>query len=133
MQAGTYWIGDLCYVMHSEWDEVCEIMFKDNPKGNEGLLTLADGRQFVVYGTAYGDGCYTDQHGNEYGVDAGVIGCILVSTIDQTNAKNELSLGHIHEFKTDFKTSSDGSTLCFGDVSIPTGDDESGESDEEEE
>ena len=23
MKAGTYYIGDLCYVMHKEWDEVC--------------------------------------------------------------------------------------------------------------
>jgi hypothetical protein len=22
MKAGTYYIGDLCYVMHKEWDEV---------------------------------------------------------------------------------------------------------------
>ena len=25
--AGEYYIGDLCYVMHAEWGEVCDLMF----------------------------------------------------------------------------------------------------------
>ena len=25
--AGEYYIGDLCYVMHAEWGEVCNLMF----------------------------------------------------------------------------------------------------------
>ena len=27
MRSGTYYVGDLCYVMHPQWDEVCDLMF----------------------------------------------------------------------------------------------------------
>jgi hypothetical protein len=29
MPAGRYYIGDLCYVMHDEWDEACALFFPD--------------------------------------------------------------------------------------------------------
>ena len=31
--AGKYYVGDLCYVMHDEWDEVCGLFFK----GRDGM------------------------------------------------------------------------------------------------
>ena len=68
MKAGTYWIGDLCYVMHDEWDEVCNITISGHSV-KDGEFKLADGREFATYCTAYGDGMYSDQDGNVYGVD----------------------------------------------------------------
>lgn len=119
MQAGDYYVGDLCYVMHEVWDEVCEIMFKDNQSGNYGEFTLKDGRRFAIYSTKYGDGLYHDQYGNEYGVDAGVIGCILASDIDTNHitnwgATNDTNGGQIIHFDIDFPT---GSTE-FGEIEI---------------
>jgi len=106
MPAGKYWVGDLCYVMHEEWDEVCGLFFKgrDDHGANEGLFELKDGRKFVSFNTKYGDGGYYDEAENEYGVDAGLIGCILLSDI-RSSDENTLNGGHVHEFDTPFSCS----------------------------
>jgi len=118
MKAGTYYIGDLCYVMQDVWEEVCGIMFTDNTRGNEGEFTLKDGRQFAVYCTTYGDGTYSDQLGRKYWVDAGVIGCILESDIVEYTTSwgstNNTEGGNITKFDIDFPT---GKTE-FGEIQI---------------
>ena len=105
MPAGKYWVGDLCYVMHGEWDEACGLFFKDRTDHgcNEGEFQLKDGRRFVSINTRWGDGGYYDQFGNEYGVDAGLIGCILLQDIDLTHDGNSLLGGHVVEFATPFE------------------------------
>jgi hypothetical protein len=89
--------------MHEEWDEVCGLFFKDRDDHgcNEGLFELKDGRKFVSFNTKWGDGSYHDEAENEYGVDAGLIGCILVSDIKQGD-RNTLDGGHVHELDTPF-------------------------------
>lgn len=121
MPAGQYYIGDLCYVMHKEWDEVCEYIcdWTDSGKVTEGEFTLKDGRRFAVYNTAYGDGCYDDQYGNSYGVDAGVIGCILTSDISPED-KDNVSDGQVHLFGKEFATYTDEGKLYFGHIMIDT-------------
>lgn len=82
MRPGTYYVGDLCYVMHPQWREVCNLMFAT--KGNNvlnGEFNLANGVRFALHGTAYGDGTYQDQQGRKYPVDAGLIGCICVEDV----------------------------------------------------
>lgn len=122
MPAGNYYVGDLCYVLHDEWDEVCDLFFAGrNDHGcNEGEFTLKDGRRFACYNTAFGDGCYTDQFGREYGVDAGCIGCILLSDIDLTNPDNFIRGGQVLEFPNDFETESHRGDMYFGNVHIDT-------------
>lgn len=108
MLAGKYYVGDLCYVMHPEWDEACNLFFRgrDDRGCNEGEFNLKDGRRFVSYSTKYGDGCYTDQFGNEYGVDAGLIGCIKVEDISEDISELEMKrLGNVVEFKQPFNCS----------------------------
>lgn len=131
MPAGNYYVGDLCYVLHNEWDEVCEIMFDTpNPSGvRDGEFTLKDGRRFATYSTQYGDGLYNDQFGNQYPVDAGLIGCILLSDIDQDNSDNNVTLGATVVFESDFETSGgrfDGTdwdgVIRIGKLNIETGD-----------
>jgi predicted enzyme related to lactoylglutathione lyase len=104
MPAGKYYVGDLCYVMHECWDEVCGLFFKGRTDGgcNEGEFNLKDGRRFVSYNTKWGDGGYYDESGNEYSVDAGLIGCICLDDIDFTNDENNINGGHVIEFRTDF-------------------------------
>lgn len=114
MPAGTYYVGDLCYVMHNEWDEVCDLMFKDNPNGTSGRFTLTDGRIFAIYFTAIGDGCYYDQNGHLYGVDSGTIGCILMEGIEPSN------FGNVVTFDEDFETSAKDGVLSFGHIRIET-------------
>lgn len=84
MRAGTYYVGDLCYVMHPQWNEVCGLMFNTG-RGNDGVLdgefNLANGVRFALHSTAYGDGTYYDQQDRRYPVDAGLIGCIAVEDV----------------------------------------------------
>lgn len=107
LPAGKYYVGDLCYVMHKEWDEVCSLFFKgrDDHGCNEGEFNLKDGRRFASYNTKYGDGGYYDQFGDEYSVDAGLIGCIALNDIDLKDDDNYLDGGQIIEFKSDFTVS----------------------------
>lgn len=129
MPAGKYYVGDLCYVMdYDEWDVFCSITIKGN-QCLEGEFQMPDGRKFATYGTKWGDGEYRDQYGNRYGVDAGLIGCILIEDIRAEKYDNIEKLGAIHEFKTDFVTSGGrgqqldydwSGTIQFGHVHVET-------------
>lgn len=127
MTAGDYYIGDLCYVMtDEEWDEVCALTIKDN-KCLEGEFTLSDGRQFAMYGTAYGDGTYNDQYLHNYNVDSGTIGCMLISDIKKDLSGESIEqLGARVKFDYPFSTSGgrhdrdwDGE-ICIGALRIIT-------------
>lgn len=126
MQAGKYFIGDLCYVMtDEEWKEFCDLTLKGN-NVIDGEFQFKDGRKFASYSTKYGDGTYYDQHGYSYSVDAGLIGCILVSDIKAEKYDNLLDLGAIEEFGTDFVTGGGRNfpdwegTIQFGHIAIET-------------
>lgn len=110
MPAGKYYVGDLCYVMHKEWDEFCDLTISGN-KCLEGEFTLKDGRRFATFSTAYGDGLYKDQFGNRYSVDAGLIGCIKIDDLDLENEDNFTSGGQVVEFKQDFSVNGGRSQL----------------------
>lgn len=119
LPAGTFWIGDLCYCMgDAEWDEVCALTIDGN-NVNEGKFTLKDGRQFVIFNTAHGDGEYFDDFNRSYGVDSGSIGCILVSDISGAKGKDPEG-GHIITFESDFVARNDYGVIQFGHVAIDT-------------
>lgn len=126
MPAGRYYIGDLCYVMHPQWEEFCEITIS-GPCVEDGEFQLKNGVRFATLCTMYGDGIYQDQLGNSYPVDAGLIGCIRVEDISDETA--DLKLGNVVEFHEDFEVSSDNGVLYFGHISINTGDSEEEEDD----
>ena len=128
--AGSYWIGDLCYVMHPEWKEMCNLFFAGRTDNgcNEGKFTLADGRSVFAGNTAWGDGFYQDNEGRGYGVDAGVLGIIAVSDISEKERENNLDGGHVIEFHQEFTVSVELGSFNFGGICIETGYD-----DEEEE
>jgi hypothetical protein len=119
MKSGTYYIGDLCYVMHGEWNEVCNLTIVGN-KVLDGEFNLADGRRFATFTTQWGDGTYQDQQGREYSVDAGLIGCIALENIDLTNPDNSVTGGQIVEFVQAFSTWSAGGEIRIGNVLIDT-------------
>lgn len=130
MQAGKYYVGDLCYVMtDAEWDQFCKITINGH-RCLDGEFEMPDGRKFASYGTRYGDGLYADQFGNRYGVDAGLIGCIRVEDIHPDKVDG-IECGAVHEFLTDFVTGGGRGedrwhgTIQFGRVLIETGDDAS--------
>lgn len=115
MKAGTYYVGDLCYVLDEVWDEVCDLMFAGKTT-EYGEFELADGRKFAILGTAYGDGTYDSNVGTEHAVDSGTIGCILVEDINKVDE----SLGAKIEFPSDFEVFDDAGKLNFGHVVIDT-------------
>jgi hypothetical protein len=119
MKAGTYYVGDLCYVLHERWDEVCSLIIEGN-RCLDGEFNLEDGTRFAIYGTAYGDGNYFDQNGKSYDVDAGSIGCVLLDDIDLTNQENFLAGGNIHTFDTSFYTGTMDGKIMFHTLSIDT-------------
>ena len=119
MQSGKYYIGDLCYVMHGEWDEFCSLTIAGD-KVLDGEFNLKDGRRFASFTTMYGDGNYWDQNGKSYDVDAGLIGCIALADIDLTNPENSLAGGNIVEFVQPFSTFSAGGEIRIGNVLIDT-------------
>lgn len=123
--AGQYYIGDLCYVMHPEWSELCKLMFK-TPDMQEGELTVQNKRLFLA-STAYGDGCYESNTGNFFGVDSGSLGIIAVKDIDPSELKH-LTDGHVFNFDRDFIVSAVSGVFDFGAIHIDT----AGSEDEED-
>jgi hypothetical protein len=117
--SGNYYIGDLCYVMHDQWQEVCDITIVNN-ECLSGVFRLSNGTQFALYGTAFGDGVYYDEDGNEYGVDSGTLGCILISDINTSNKDNNIALGNEIYFDEPFSTGYllEGDVIKFGEVEI---------------
>ena len=125
MKAGLYYVGDLCYVMSDRWDEFCDITIDGHTCLN-GQFNMKDGTRFASHSTLYGDGCYKDQDGKEYCVDAGLIGCILFDDITDPKATmehiKERELGHLIQFDEGFTTSSDEEgVIQFGHIIINTG------------
>lgn len=120
LPAGIYYIGDLCYCMHTSWDEICDIFLRNNTLA-EGLHTLKDGRVFAIFPTLYGDGTYWDQCGGEYSVDAGVIGCIRLEDMDpDADPAYWGRLGQVVKFSAPFTVSRVGGRLTFGHIHIDT-------------
>jgi hypothetical protein len=135
MPAGRYYIGDLCYVMHPEWDEICNLFFPPGAPGRgvEGEFILADGRRFASFGTAYGDGTYRSNIGTDHGVDSGSIGCIRAEDIRDTEYDQATleALGAFIEFTEPFDVYADQGMLTFGHVQIETAGGYDWEEDEE--
>lgn len=120
MEPGSYYVGDLCYVMNDEeWREVCNLTLSHN-EVNEGEFTLPDGRRFAMYNTAWGDGTYQDQTGNYYSVDSGTIGCIKWSDVKTHKYEHIMELGVLHEFDSAFETGSSDGEIRIGRIYIDT-------------
>jgi len=126
MQAGKYYVGDLCYVMGDRWDEVCKLIIcGDNCL--DGNFNLKDGTRFSLYSTAWGDGSYFDNRRREYLVDSGSIGCIRVEDVTDLKAREQLESGtfrggHVIEFVESFSCDNDKGIIRIGNVIINTTD-----------
>jgi len=103
LPAGTYYIGDICYVLA---DELYENVFGGT--GYECGHYTSDQGQFLVDGTYAGDGSYRGSDGFEYAVDAGIIGIV-----SQTLLSKETDGGKIYEFATDVRVSMQNGIFIF--------------------
>lgn len=118
-EPGDYYVGDLCYVLRDEWDEVCSLTI-DEHKCLEGVFKLANGTKFATYGTAYGDGVYVDQKNRKYPVDAGLIGCVAVKDLDAKILVENITLGNVIKFDKPFDTYSSEGVIVIGNIQIDT-------------
>ena len=117
LPAGDYYIGDLCYVVEN-WQEYHKLFFPvEGGDQHVGVFTNSAGVKFANYGTAFGDGIYRDEEGNEYAVDSGSIGCIPIEAIQEPHA-----LGNIVNFPVDSDCEyiEATGTIRIGDVFIDT-------------
>ena len=94
LPAGKYYIGDLCYALQDKlYDKVFGSEF------DSGLYTSKKNPNHVFWlDNTGGDGCFKGSDGNEYCVDAGIIGIAAYDTLDPEKAPFEG--GHIYTFTT---------------------------------
>jgi len=117
LPVGRYWIGDLCYVMNGEWDEVCEMLREDRT----GVLQLKDGRRFAIFGTMCGTSG-NDNQGHHYPCDSGTIGCILTRDIRDPVTKAHLHKhGRIRRFHDTFVPRRESWIIYLADIEIDVG------------
>ena len=82
LPAGDYYIGDPCYAIQP-WHDYLDQAFPGYGDKLGPQPFLFGGLQCVVYSTEYGDGTYSDQNGNYYCVDSGLIGATPLSVCDR--------------------------------------------------
>ena len=95
-------------------------MVGDMRKGRITKTYEWKGYKLFVSNTAHGDGVYHDQFGNEFGVDAGMIGCIPLELVGNFDPRD----GHAVEFTEPFTCGyeDEGGVIRIGEHRIPTGD-----------
>lgn len=98
---GQFYIGDPCYVLgddlyYGTWDKIYG--FED------GVINCGE-FSFIVHGTAYGDGEYSDEQGRIYGVDSGTIALV---PIELCKDKSGLSDGTVIKGKEGHLAYEDG-------------------------
>jgi len=119
----TFWVGDPCYVLGDVWGEVIDLLFPGYAENAiYGEHTLKDGRKFVTFSTAYGDGLYYDQFGRSYPVDAGMIGAIRLEDIRDLPIRPDL--GNLHNLTPsavyENSYSEDGTIVIGGEIRVET-------------
>jgi hypothetical protein len=118
--AGQYVIGDPCYAVPNEfWDDLLDSCnYFQNPIGYVRPDDLRLTKVFVLaFGTKWGDGCYAGSDGNEYPVDAGLLGLVPVSIVEDLSEHE----GNIVTFDSPAMCIDDGSgKLRFGHITIDT-------------
>jgi hypothetical protein len=124
--AGRYWVGDPCYSIPNDlwmsWLEAADYTF---PGREHVLAARINGRVAVGVSTKYGDGCYPDEQGRMYAVDAGLIGVVPVEVADNSvGSDGDGEGGRIIDFPHEFECYYDDGTVVLGPVRIHTGDDE---------
>lgn len=77
-----FYIGDICYVLN---DDIYDGIWGKIGQYQDGEYATGGGNKFAVASTAYGDGCYADDYGNVYGVDAGVLGLVPLELVAKRN------------------------------------------------
>ena len=143
-QTKQMWVSDPCYIIEDyEWPSVLDetLYFNlfpnakamrehdaSNPRDvQHGVFTLklagTRGITCAVSATAHGDGCYPDEEGRSYGVDAGMLG-IFPARYAMHRGLDGSTLGHFVDAPADYTptVSYEDGVIDFGVVRINTGD-----------
>ena len=123
LPAGTYWVGDLCYVISDDdWSSrVCKTYYRDV------AVKLGSGETALIYGTVTGDGNYRTSKNFSLGVDSGSLGIIPKSAVDKYMAELSVDRGDAVVargaeivFTTEFicKQDRDNRLILLGDLKI---------------
>lgn len=95
IKSNRFYIGDICYVLN---DDLYQDIWGNKYNFKDGIIDFGI-NQVLVHGTAYGDGCYEDNKGNTYYVDAGVIGIVPEELIDWNRIERDYGdKNKIYEF-----------------------------------
>ena len=130
--AGKYVLGDPCYsVPDNLWEPLldsCGTFGCSNTDKDSCVGTVeVNGKTYSVlgFGTTYGDGSYKGSDGNEYCVDAGMIGLVPLELAEMKDdfKDNYLDVGivQIIEFTADTLCTNHKGDMVFGDIEINTG------------
>lgn len=118
--AGKYFLGDPCYAVPNRlWDKLL-----GSCKFFAHCVGEVDGHNVLGFNTAYGDGVYEDQFGNEFPVDAGLIGLVPEALVDRQEffERYPEAPGIWVKYDYDTECETDGKTLRFGKHRINTAD-----------
>lgn len=125
MPAGTYYIGDCCYVLREDqhenfcWvNDFCEQFF--DAEFDEDSFEIL-GERVIAFSTKWGDGCYSSNVGFMFPVDAGLIGAVPSSLWKGSEPPFGCKLV---TFDKDFECFNEDGILTFGHVVIDTACDE---------
>lgn len=118
--AGKYYLCDPCYIISDsrDWMDFLEACSTEDNAGHSGHYeALSDGTKILAFSTP-GDGSYSDQQGNSYSVDSGLLGLIPYSySPDQEGIER---LGKQVEFLEDTLCFTRDGILTFGNYIIDT-------------
>jgi hypothetical protein len=128
LPAGEYWVGDPCYAIPDdrwmEWLEAADYRREPSPRY---LVADLDGHSCVGVGTAYGDGVFHGSDGNNYPVDAGLIGAVPVEVCE--GAPRGM---HLMSFAGPFDLSYHDGVIKVGNVAINTDPDDDWDEEDDE-
>ena len=125
-----FYVGDICHVLG---DRIYHGIWGAHGYEDGEWTDPETGLSFAVAGTVYGDGTYFDEVGNEYPVDAGVIGVVPLELVEKEDG---LKLGTVVYGNTASLEVKNGWHIIQIDdefVEINTGEDEYPEDDWHEE
>lgn len=123
LPAGKYYVGDLCYLLP---ERIYEQYVCDSGK-EEAVVEITAPRRlpFLAFynHTAYGDGIYRDNFKNQYGVDAGLIGVVQLtseSLLKKAQTLDKRKNGKVIDFPQPFEVDASNGVFEFGHIRINT-------------
>ena len=124
-----YIIVDPCYVMTDKtYQAMVDSVFSSNNELDN--VYVYKGKQMVVFGTAYGDGGYSNNiNANSILVDSGLIACIPTSVLTKKSIKENSKNSVVFTAESNITCQNDDGILQYGTITVDT----VGHDDEEEE